>query len=69
MPQIAVYLKELFVELCPSILQGYGTVEDKVVCGRLLIYVEVTDTLELQIVVWFSISQVLLYVALCEHLE
>ena len=61
--------KILLVELCPSILQCYCAVEYQVLRCRLLVYVEVANALELQVVVRLSVCQVLLYVALCQHLE
>ena len=41
------YHNKLLVELSPSILQRHSAVEDKFLRCRLLIYVEVANTLEL----------------------
>ena len=60
---------KLLVNLCPRVLEGYGAVEDKVAGSRVLIYIEVTDSLELQVVEWLSICQILLDIALCKNSE
>lgn len=59
----------LFVDLAPCIFQGYGTVEHQVFRSRIFIYVEVTDTLELQVVERFGIGQEFFDVTFVQYLQ
>ena len=59
----------LFINLSPSILQPYRTVEYHLVRGRVGVYVEVADTLELEISQWPHASSELLDVEAGQHLQ
>ena len=60
---------KLLIHLRPRILERYRTVKDKVVRSRILIDIEVTDALELQVIKRLGVGQILLDVALRKHLQ
>ena len=59
----------LLIHLRPRVLKRYRSVEYQVVGRRILIDIEVTDALELQVVEWLGVGQILLDVALRKHLQ
>ena len=62
-------LINLLIHFAPGILERYGAVEYEVLCGRLLVDVEVADAAELQVVERLGLGQVALHVAFGEHLQ
>lgn len=59
----------LLIHLCPRVLECYRAVEYEFLGRRILIHIEVSDTLELQVIQRLSVSQILLDVALGEDLQ
>ena len=62
-------INKLLIHFCPRVFERYGAVEYQVVGRRVLIHIEITDALELQVIQRFRLSQELLNVALGKHGE
>ena len=55
--------KKLFIDFPPGIFQSHGAVEYQMTGRRIFVYIEIADTLELQIGKYGQVGHVFFYVA------